>query len=52
MAKNGQAFSMRLSALKVMSNWVVGGLAMGIIQGEVRYNGRTISLYGFGELLI
>lgn len=53
--KNGKerpVFSLSLSALRVISNWVVGGFAMGIIKGEVTYHGRTIPLYGFGELLI
>jgi hypothetical protein len=53
--KNGReqsTLSVTLSALRVISNWVIGGFAMGVIQGEVTYNGRTVSLYGFGELLI
>lgn len=41
-----------LSDLKVISNWIIGGFALGIIQGEVDYNGRKQIIYGLAELLI
>jgi hypothetical protein len=45
-------FTVTLSDRKTISNWGIGGFAMGIIQGHLTHNGRTLSLYGFGELLI
>lgn len=45
-------FALALSDQKTISNWGIGGFAMGIIQGRLTYQGRTLTLYGFGELLI
>lgn len=45
-------FTLTLSERKTISNWGIGGFAMGIIQGHLTYHGRTLTLYGFGELLI
>lgn len=44
--------ALNLSDLKVISNWIIGGFALGIIQGEVDYNGRKQIIYGLAELLI
>ncbi len=44
--------AINLSDLKVISNWIIGGFALGIIQGEVDYNGRKQIIYGLAELLI
>ncbi len=41
-----------LSDRKVLSNWVIGGFAMGIIKGEMVYNGRRWPFYGLVELLM
>ena len=46
------SMTLSLSDLKVISNFFVGGLAMGIIQGEITYNGQRQSVYGLVELLI
>ncbi len=46
------SFTITLSELKVISNWVVGGFSMGIIKGEVRYGNSTLTLYGLGELIM
>jgi len=32
--------------------WVLGGFSMGIIEGTLEYNGRTVPVYGFGELIM
>jgi hypothetical protein len=45
-------FTVTLSNRKTISNWGIGGFAMGIIQGHLTYKGRPLTLYGFGELLI
>ena len=45
------AITMDISDLQVISNFILGGLAMGIIQGEITYDGNTRKIYGMGELL-
>ena len=45
------AINMDISDLQVISNFILGGLAMGIIQGEITYDGKTRKIYGMGELL-
>ena len=45
------AITMDISDLQVISNFILGGLAMGIIQGEITYDGKTRKIYGMGELL-
>lgn len=46
------AIVIHLSDLTVMTNFIIGGFAMGIIKGEVTYKGRTQDIYGLAELLI
>jgi hypothetical protein len=36
----------------VLSNWVIGGFAMGVIRGEIAYNERKWPFYGLVELLM
>ena len=45
------SIAMKVSDLQVISNFILGGLAMGIIQGEITYNGKTRPIYGMAELL-
>ena len=45
------SIAMQVSDLQVISNFILGGLAMGIIQGEITYNGKTRPIYGMAELL-
>ena len=45
------SITMDISDLQVISNFILGGLAMGIIQGEITYEGNTRKIYGMGELL-
>jgi hypothetical protein len=50
---NGPAeMTLTLIRRKRIANWVIGGFSMGIVQGELSYNGRTWNLYGFAELLM
>jgi hypothetical protein len=51
-ASSPTTFTVTLSNRKTSSNWGIGGFAMGIIQGQLTYKGRPLTLYGFGELLI
>jgi hypothetical protein len=37
---------------KRISNWVVGGFALGIIRGEMTYGGTTQPVYGLAELIM
>ena len=45
------SIAMKVSDLQVISNFILGGLAMGIIEGEITYNGHTRRVYGMAELL-
>ena len=38
--------------LQVISNFILGGLAMGIIQGNITYQGQTRKIYGMAEVLL
>lgn len=50
--KGPGSMTLFLSERKGIMNWVIGGFAMGIIRGEVTYNGRTWPVYGLAELLM
>ncbi|MEC4672804.1 MAG: hypothetical protein VST68_01320, partial [Nitrospirota bacterium] len=51
--EGGQA-TVRLDTVhfKRVANWVIGGFAMSIVQGELYYGGQSYSVYGFAELLM
>ena len=38
--------------LKSMGNWVIGGFAMGVVQGTVYYNGKNYPVYGLAEIIM
>ncbi len=38
--------------LKSMGNWVIGGFAMGVVQGTVYYNGKDYPVYGLAEIIM
>lgn len=40
-----------LSDRRQAANWLIGGFAMGIVTGEMTYNGASWPLYGLGELI-
>jgi hypothetical protein len=44
-------FHLALVDQDVISNWLIGGYAMGIAAGEVALDGTTLSAYGLAELL-
>ena len=41
-----------LSQFNRIANWVIGGFAMGIVQGEVNYEGQAHLVYGLAELIM
>ncbi len=43
---------LEIQDLKTMGNWVIGGFAMGVIQGVVHYNGQEYPAYGLAELIM
>ena len=49
----GQA-TLRLKTVhfKRVANWIIGGFAMSIVQGELSYGGQSYPVYGFAELLM
>jgi hypothetical protein len=44
-------FRFELVERDVISNWVLGGYALGIAAGELELGGRRLTAYGFAELL-
>ncbi len=51
-AKGSGSIALMLSERKGIKNWVIGGFSMGIVRGELSYDGRTWPLYGLAELLM
>jgi hypothetical protein len=45
-------FTAELSERMNVSNWVIGGFAMGIVKGVIKKGNKVFYLYGLGELLI
>ncbi len=46
------SIDVQISDLQVISNFIFGGLAMGIIQGNITYQGQTRKIYGMAEVLL
>lgn len=46
------SLTLRITDWKTIKNWVLGGFAMSIVQGEMAYDGRTQPVFGFGELIL
>ncbi len=44
--------TLTLSERKGIANWVIGGFSMGIVRGELSYDGRTWPISGLAELLM
>ncbi|GJL67144.1 MAG: hypothetical protein NPIRA05_21150 [Nitrospirales bacterium] len=51
-AQGGGSMQLELSAFHRVANWVVGGFAMGIVQGTATYRGKTFPVYGLVELIM
>jgi hypothetical protein len=51
-ARGPASMTLRLSDQKKIANWVIGGFSMGVVQGELVYDGRTWPLYGLAELIM
>ncbi len=47
----GQA-KLGMQEMKQLRNWIIGGFAMGIVQGTVHYNGKDYPVYGLAELIM
>ena len=43
---------LKMSHHNRIANWVIGGFSMGIIQGNVTYQGNTYPVYGLAELIM
>jgi len=50
--KGPASMTLSLSERKGIANWVLGGFSMGIVRGQLSYDGRTWPLYGLAELLM
>ena len=51
--RNGPAsLKLELVTHKLIGNWVVAGFSMGIVRGELSYDGRQIPVYGLAELIM
>ncbi|MFQ5639927.1 MAG: hypothetical protein ACE5IR_18260, partial [bacterium] len=46
------AISLDLQQQNTIANWLIGGFAMGIVTGEIEIDGKKISVYGLGELIL
>lgn len=46
------SLNIQITDLHVISNFILGGLAMGIIQGSITYQGQTRKIYGIAEVLL
>ena len=42
---------LHLLSRKGMVNWVIGGYSLSIVTGTVSYGGKTMAVYGWGELI-
>ena len=46
------SMTLTLFQRKKISNWLIGGFSMGIVSGELSYDGRTRPIYGLAELIM
>ena len=46
------SMTLSLSYQKKIANWMIGGFSMGIVSGELSYDGRIWSVYGLAELIM
>ncbi|GJL54073.1 MAG: hypothetical protein NPIRA02_12050 [Nitrospirales bacterium] len=51
-AQGKGSVQLELSEFHRVANWVLGGFAMGLVQGTATYGGKTIPIYGLVELLM
>jgi len=42
---------LRQVSRKNQGNWIIGGFAMTVVEGELLRNGETIPVLGFAELI-
>ncbi|MGH7206801.1 MAG: hypothetical protein ACREI2_11400 [Nitrospiraceae bacterium] len=51
-SKGPASMTLSLSYQKKIANWVIGGFSMGIVSGDLSYDGRTWPIYGLAELIM
>lgn len=51
-AKGPASMTLTLAEQKKIANWVIGGFSMGIVRGELLYDGHTWPIYGLAELIM
>ncbi|HEY5626468.1 MAG TPA: hypothetical protein VIR79_00840, partial [Nitrospira sp.] len=50
--KGSATLRLKQTTRRNLANWVIGGFAMGIVQGELTFAGTTQQIYGFAELIM
>ncbi len=45
-------FDLRIEHQSMIANWVIGGFAMGIVQGDLKKDGVVLPVFGIGELIM
>lgn len=50
--KGSGTAQLELSQFNQIANWLIGGFAMGIVRGQVTYNGKVYQVYGLVELIM
>lgn len=51
-SKGPASMTLTLSDRKKIGNWVIGGFSMGIVRGELSYDGRTWRISGLAEMIM
>jgi hypothetical protein len=51
-SKGPASMTLVLSRRKGIANWLIGGFSMGIVSGELSYDGRTWPVHGLAELIM
>jgi hypothetical protein len=51
-SKGPASMTLALSDRKKIGNWVIGGFSMGIVRGELSYDGRAWPICGLAEMIM
>ena len=49
--KGAGSLVLRVVDRKTVTNWLIGGFAMGVVTGEISYGGKIRPVYGLAELI-